>query len=289
MNFEAAAVTTLIDLALGEDVGHGDLTSGTAVPETATGRFTMNARHPTIIAGTPLLPLVFHRLSAEAQIEVHTPDGALADEGAAIATVTGPARPLLTAERTALNLLQLLSGIATYAREFVDAIAGTGAVMVDTRKTIPGYRDLSKYATRLGGLRNHRMRLDDGVLIKDNHVAMAGGVTAAVENVRMQTPLLTKIEVECDTLDQVREAIDARADMLLLDNMTPEMLREAVAIAGGRTPLEASGGVTLASVRAIAETGVDFISSGRITQDAPAADIGLDVALDVMPERDNGG
>ena len=280
MNFDAAAITTLIDLALAEDVGHGDITSETAVPETATGVFTLNARHPIVVAGLPLVPRVFVRISGAAAVELHARDGDRVDAGTALATVTGPARPLLTAERTALNLLQMLSGIASYARQFVDEIDGTGAVMVDTRKTVPGFRDLSKYATRLGGVRNHRMRLDDGVLIKDNHIAMAGGVAAAVDNVRMQTPLLTKIEVECDTLDQVRDALDARADMLLLDNMSLEMLRDAVALAGGRVPLEASGGVRLDTVRAIAETGVDFISSGRITQDAPAADIGLDVRLD---------
>jgi nicotinate-nucleotide pyrophosphorylase (carboxylating) len=281
MNFDAAGIAALIDLALAEDVGHGDLTSETAVPGPATGAFTLNARHDMVVAGLPLVPRVFARLSAEAEVDLKVEDGVQVAAGAAIATVTGPARPLLTAERTALNLLQMLSGIASYARQFVDEIAHTKAVMVDTRKTVPGYRDLSKYAARLGGVRNHRMRLDDGVLIKDNHIAMAGGVVQSIENVRMQTPLLTKIEVECDTLDQVQEALDAGADMLLLDNMSLDQLREAVATAGGRTPLEASGGVRLDTVRGIAETGVDFISSGRITQDAPAADIGLDVTLHV--------
>lgn len=280
MNFDAASISALIDLALREDVGHGDLTSETAVPESATGVFTMNARHRTVVAGLPLVPRVFARISEAATVAFHVADGDAAEAGTALATVTGPARPLLTAERTALNLLQMLSGIASYALRFVDEIDGTGAVMVDTRKTVPGFRDLSKYATRLGGVRNHRMRLDDGILIKDNHIAMAGGVAKAIESVRMKTPLLTKIEVECDTLDQVREALDARADMLLLDNMTLDQLREAVAMSDGRVPLEASGGVQLDTVRAIAETGVDFISSGRITQDAPAADIGLDVTLD---------
>ncbi len=281
MNFDAAGITALIDLALTEDVGHGDLTSEAAVPATATGSFTINARHRMVVAGTPLVPRVFARLSEAAVVDLHVEDGAEVEAGVALATITGPARPLLTAERTALNLLQMLSGIATFARRFVDEVAGTNAVMVDTRKTVPGYRDLSKYAARLGGVRNHRMRLDDGVLIKDNHIAIAGGVSQSIENVRMKTPLLTKIEVECDTLEQVLEALDAGADMVLLDNMTLDQLREAVATSGGRVPLEASGGVRLETVRSIAETGVDFISSGRITQDAPAADIGLDVKLHV--------
>ena len=280
-NLQAPALHRLIDDALAEDIGHGDLTSQAAIPAAARGDFVMNARHDTIVAGLPLVPLVFAKVVPEAKVELLVPDGARAATGTALVRVTGPARGLLTAERTALNFLQFLCGIATYARRFVDAVAGTGAVMVDTRKTVPGYRDLSKYATRLGGVRNHRLRLDDGVLIKDNHIAVAGSLAAAVDNARRATPLLTKIEVECDTLEQVKEALAARADMILLDNMPPATLREAVRLAAGRVPLEASGGVRLETVRAIAETGVDFISSGRITQDAPSADIGLDVRIAV--------
>jgi nicotinate-nucleotide pyrophosphorylase (carboxylating) len=280
-DFQSPEIGALIDAALAEDIGHGDLTSRLAVPAAARGDFAMNARQPLTVAGLPLVALVFARIVPEAKVELLVADGARVAPGTALARATGPARGLLTAERTALNFLQFLSGIATYARRFVDAIAGTGATMVDTRKTVPGYRALSKYATRLGGVRNHRLRLDDGVLIKDNHIAVAGSLRAAVENARLGTPLLTKIEVECDTLEQVQEALAARADMILLDNMKPETLREAVRLAAGRVPLEASGGVRLETVRAIAETGVDFISSGRITQDAPSADIGFDVRIAV--------
>jgi nicotinate-nucleotide pyrophosphorylase (carboxylating) len=206
-------------------------------------------------------------------------DGTKVAAGAVLAVVSGPARGLLTAERTALNMLQHLSGIATLTAQYADKIKGTKAVLIDTRKTIPGLRALAKHAAQLGGARNHRLRLDDGVLIKDNHIAVCGGIQAAVARARVGTPTLTKIEVECDTLEQVREALAAGADCLLLDNMTLEQLREAVKLTGGRVPLEASGGVRLDTIRGIAETGVDFVSVGRITQSAPAVDIGLDVAI----------
>lgn len=273
-------VENLVEMALDEDVGRGDLTTAVAVPPETRGAFTMRARHPIIVAGVDIAAYVFETLAPECDVEIHLTDGTAAETGAAIAHITGPAPGLLTAERTALNFIQFLSGIATSARDFVREIEGTKAVMVDTRKTLPGYRSLSKYASSLGGLRNHRMRLDDGVLIKDNHISIAGSVTAAVEGAKRGTPLLTKIEVECDTLDQVTEAINAGADMLLLDNMDNDKLREAVRITAGRIPLEASGGVTIDTVRGIAETGVNFISSGRITQSPPAADIGLDVSLE---------
>jgi nicotinate-nucleotide pyrophosphorylase (carboxylating) len=198
-----------------------------------------------------------------------------------MARVAGPARGLLTAERTALNLLQHMSGIATLTASYVAKMKGTKATLVDTRKTTPGLRGLEKHAVQLGGARNHRLDLSNGVMIKDNHISVCGSITAAVKRVKAAIPILTKVEVECDRIDQVREALAAGADMLLLDNMSLDMLREAVGIVGGRIPLEASGGVNYDTIRPIAETGVDFISVGRITQSAPAVDIGLDATLTV--------
>jgi nicotinate-nucleotide pyrophosphorylase (carboxylating) len=190
----------------------------------------------------------------------------------------GNARAMLTAERSALNTLQHLSGIATLTGRYVEAISGTGAILLDTRKTVPGLRLLGKYAARMGGAQNHRLRLDDGVLIKDNHVAVCGGVPDAVRAAKAANTGL-QVQVEVDRIDQIEPALEAGADRLLLDNMPPPILREAVALVAGRVPLEASGGVNLDTIRAIAETGVDFISVGRITQSAPAVDIGLDYAL----------
>lgn len=190
----------------------------------------------------------------------------------------GNARAMLTAERSALNTLQHLSGIATLTRRYVDAIAGTGAVLLDTRKTIPGLRMLDKYAARMGGATNHRMRLDDGLLIKDNHVGVAGGVAEAVRRAKAANTGL-QIQVEVDRLEQIQPALEAGAERLLLDNMKPAMLREAVALVAGQVPLEASGGVNLDTIRDIAETGVDFISVGRMTQSAPAVDIGLEYSF----------
>ena len=190
----------------------------------------------------------------------------------------GNARAMLSAERSALNTLQHLSGIATLTRQYVDRIDGTGAILLDTRKTIPGLRVLDKYAARMGGAENHRMRLDDGLLIKDNHVAVAGGVAQAVRAAKAANSGL-KVQVEVDRVDQIEPALAAGADRLLLDNMPPPMLREAVALVAGRVPLEASGGVNLETIRGIAETGVNYISVGRITQSAPAVDIGLDYSV----------
>ena len=273
-------IETMVEAALDEDIGRGDLTTAVAVPPDTRGAFTIRARQPMIVAGMDIAAYTFRVLAPDCEIDIRLPDGAAAETGDAIAHITGPAPGLLTAERTALNFLQFLSAIATCARDYARETEGTKAVMIDTRKTLPCYRNLSKYASHLGGVRNHRIRLDDGVLIKDNHISIAGSVAAAVEGARRGTPLLTKIEVECDTLEQAGEAIEAGADILLLDNMSLDELREAVRIAAGRVPLEASGGVTLETVRGIAETGVDFISSGRITQSPPAIDIGLDVTLE---------
>ncbi|CCQ73403.1 carboxylating nicotinate-nucleotide diphosphorylase [Magnetospira sp. QH-2] len=275
MSLDPEIVAQVIDFALGEDVGGGDVTSAAVIPKGARFAGTMTARHDMVIAGLGVAKAVVHRLSPDAHFETEVQDGDRVAAGQVLARMAGPAHQLLAAERSALNLLQFMSGIATQTRSYVDRIEGTGATLLDTRKTVPGLRDLSKYATRMGGAQNHRMRLDDGILIKDNHIAVAGGVTECVRRAKAADSGLT-IEVECDTLDQVREAVEAGAHMLLLDNMPPEVLRQALQIVDGRAKTEASGGVTLDSIRAIAETGVDYISVGRITQSAPAVDIGLD-------------
>jgi nicotinate-nucleotide pyrophosphorylase (carboxylating) len=210
----------------------------------------------------------------EARFTARVADGDQVAPGTVLAEMEGPARGLLTAERTALNLLQMLSGIATTTSHYAERIAGTGCTLLDTRKTVPGLRKLSKYATRCGGAMNHRMGLYDGVLIKDNHIAVCGGVGPAVRAAKSAN--LPNVEVECDTLEQVAQACEAGADIILLDNMGPDMLRKAVALVAHRAKTEASGGVTLDTIRAIAETGVDYVSVGRITQSAPAVDIGLD-------------
>lgn len=267
-------VAAVIDAALAEDVGQGDITTRAVIPKGARLKADVVARQEIVVAGLPVALEVFRRLAPDATIVVRIEEGSIAKAGATIARVEGQAEGLLTAERTALNILQLFSGIATLTRKYVERIKGTKAVLLDTRKTIPGLRNLSKYATRVGGATNHRMRLDDGVLIKDNHVAVAGSVAEAVR--RAKAAGLKGVECECDTLDQVKEALAAGADRILLDNMPPAQLREAVAIVKGRVPLEASGGVKLETIRAIAESGVDFISSGALTQAATAADIGLD-------------
>ena len=269
-----AAVTT----ALAEDMGTGDITTDALVPADATLSLIMAARQDIVAAGLPVAREVFGRLAPAAALGVETSDGSPIAAGTVMMRIEGPARGLLSGERVALNFVQVLSGIATLTRAYVQRIAGTGAVLLDTRKTVPGLRALSKYATALGGARNHRLRLDDGVLIKDNHIAVCGGVEQAVARARAAG--LTAIEVECDTIAQVAEALGAGAERILLDNMTPDALRRAVEITGGRVPLEASGGVTLDTIRAIAETGVDYISVGAITHSAPAVDIGIDLAGD---------
>ena len=265
-----------MDAALAEDLRTGDITTEAVIPADTRLNLVMATRQDIVLAGLPVAIEVFKRLAASAEIALEAGDGDRLKAGAVIARLEGPAAGLLSAERTALNILQTLSGIATLTRAYVDRIEGTGTVLLDTRKTLPGLRGLSKYATALGGAANHRLALDDGVLIKDNHIAVAGGAEEATR--RAKAAGLKDIEVECDTIEQVKEALDAGADRLLLDNMAPETLREAVAVTGGRVPLEASGGVTLENIAAIAATGVDFISVGAITQSAPAVDIGLDLA-----------
>jgi len=262
--------------AFAEDLGKGgDVTSNATIAENARFTAEMNARQSIIVAGIEIARRFFQELDPDVEIEVLACDGDKVERGANLMRLTGKARAMLAAERSALNTLQHLSGIATLTRQYVDAIAGTGTVVIDTRKTIPGLRVLEKYAVRMGGAQNHRMRLDDGVLIKDNHVAVCGGVAEAVRLAKEANTGL-KVQVEVDRIDQIEPALAAGADRLLLDNMDPAKLREAVQVVAHRVPLEASGGVTLETIRFLAETGIDFISVGRITQSAPAVDIGLD-------------
>lgn len=264
---------------LAEDLGTGgDVTSKATIA--AEARFTaeLNSRQELVVAGLDLAADFFRALDADVEIEVLVSDGDLVGHGTTMMRLAGNARAMLSAERSALNTLQHLSGIATLTRRYADAIAGTGAVLLDTRKTIPGLRILEKYASRMGGAQNHRMRLDDGILIKDNHVAVCGGVAEAVRKAKGAKTGL-QVQVEVDRIDQIEPALEAGADRLLLDNMDPAMLREAVALVAARVPLEASGGVTLETIRFLAETGVNYISVGRITQSAPAVDIGLDYSM----------
>lgn len=269
----------LIHAALLEDIGRGDLTGTVLIPASQQARLVMTAREPLTVCGLEMVARVFMTLDGALHCGAAVEEGQQVAAGQQLVEVRGNARSILAAERTALNFFARLSAVATHTRRFVDAVVGTGAVILDTRKTIPGYRTLDKYAVRIGGGRNHRMRLDDGVLIKDNHIALCGGVAAAFERARASVPVLTRIEVECDTLGQVREALSAGAEMILLDNMPLPTLKEAVTLAAGRAYLEASGGVTLANVRAIAETGVHYISVGALTHSAPNVDIGLDIAM----------
>jgi nicotinate-nucleotide pyrophosphorylase (carboxylating) len=268
-----------VSRVLAEDLGKGgDVTSNATIHEDERFAAEMKSRQEIVIAGLEIAAAFFRKLDPSIQIEQPANDGDRVGVGAVLIRLCGNARAMLTAERSALNTLQHLSGIATLTRQYVDAIAGTGAVLIDTRKTIPGLRLLEKYAVRMGGAQNHRMRLDDGVLIKDNHVAVCGGAAEAVRRAKAANTGL-QVQVEVDRLDQIEPALEAGADRLLLDNMDPAMLREAVHLVGGRVPLEASGGVTLETIRFLAETGVNFISVGRITQSAPAVDIGLDYSL----------
>lgn len=268
-------VDAFVASTLAEDLGTiGDITSNAVIP--ADARFTgvMDSRDPIVVAGLDLAEAFFRTLDPDVRIERLVRDGQQVAAGTILMRLEGAGRAMLTAERSALNTVQHLSGIATMTRSYVDAIAGTGAILLDTRKTIPGLRVLEKYATRMGGAQNHRMGLWDAAMIKDNHVAVAGGVAEAVR--RARDAGIAHIIVEVDRIDQIAPALEAGATHLLLDNMPPAMLREAVALVGGRVPTEASGGVNLDTIRAIAENGVTYVSVGRLTQSAPAADIGLD-------------
>ena len=275
---DPADIAAAVDVALAEDIGQGDLTTRATVPGDAQLKASMVAREYMVVAGMPIVEEIVKRLVPNARIKILATDGTAVSPGDVLVELEGPAEGLLTAERTALNSVQFLSGIATLTNAYVTEILGTKATLLDTRKTVPGLRNLSKYAVRCGGGTNHRIRLDDGILIKDNHIAVAGDIATAVRAAKSHNFGGIKIQAECDTLEQVQEALDAGADSLLLDNMPPPVLRQAVDLIQGQIPLEASGGVNLKTIRAIAETGVDFISVGAITQRAPAVDIGLDIA-----------
>ena len=264
---------------LAEDLGlAGDITSAAVVPPDLRFTAVMTSRESMVVAGLDIAAAFFRHLDPACSLNVHPQDGARVGSAAALMHIEGNARALLAAERSALNTIQHLSGISTLTRRYVDAIAGTGCILLDTRKTTPGLRQLEKYATRMGGAQNHRMGLWDGAMIKDNHVAAAGGAGEAVR--RAKAAGIAAIILEVDRIDQIDAGLDAGATYLLLDNMSVAHLRDAVAMVAGRVPTEASGGVTLETIRAIAETGVTYVSAGRITQSAPAVDIGLDISSD---------
>ncbi|WP_301090596.1 carboxylating nicotinate-nucleotide diphosphorylase [Sphingomonas sp.] len=267
-----------VSATLAEDLGGGrDVTSEAVIPADARFEGVMVTRDAIAVAGLPIAAAFFRRLDPDASVDLLASDGDRVAAGTPVMRLAGRARALLTAERSALNTVQHLSGIATLTAAYVDRIRGTGAILLDTRKTIPGLRLLEKYATRMGGAQNHRMGLWDAAMIKDNHIAVAGSVEEAVR--RARDAGVADIIVEVDRVEQIEPALAAGATRLLLDNMPPQILRGAVTLVGGRVPTEASGGVTLDTIRAIAETGVTYVSVGRLTQSAPAADIGLDFAL----------
>lgn len=276
--YDSFAVARLIDLWLTEDIGYCDLTAQTMIEPDEEGHFAMNARQPMTVAGIEIAAAVFRRYEPRLAIDVKVKDGDVVGKGAILMTVKGPARGILTGERTALNIVQHMSAIATETARYVAMISHTKARLIDTRKTTPGLRMIEKHAVTCGGGLNHRLGLDNGVMIKDNHIAVCGGIAPAVARAKRKLPTLTKIEVECDRLEQVSEALAAGADVIMLDNMSCEDMTRAVALVSGRVPLEASGGIRLDTIKAIAETGVDYISTSKITQAAPAVDIGLDEA-----------
>ena len=273
---EATVFDTLIDQAIREDRGTGDITTEAVVDPVATWRGRIVARAPGVVAGLPIAARVFSRIDPTIETALTVSDGDRVLGGQPLATVFGPARGLLMGERVALNLLGRLSGIATLTRAYVDAVGGSGARITDTRKTTPGLRTLERYAVRAGGGVNHRFDLSAAVLIKDNHIAAVGSIATAVERARLRAGSALQVEVECDTSEQVREALAAGADALLLDNMDVAKMREAVDLCRGKATVEASGGMSLARVAEVAATGVDLISVGALTHSAPALDVALD-------------
>lgn len=263
--------------ALAEDLGlAGDITTNATIPADATVRASIRTRRAGVVSGVAVASAAFHALDPAISFTVGRPDASNIEPGDVIADICGNARAILTAERVALNFMGRMSGIATLTRRYVEAIAGTRATIVDTRKTTPGLRAFEKFAVRCGGGMNHRVGLFDAVLIKDNHIVAAGGIDKAIAAARDHSGHMVKIEIEVDTLEQLQAAMTHKVDAVLLDNMTPETLRKAVAIVAGRALTEASGGVNLDTVRAIAETGVDLISVGALTHSAPVLDLGLD-------------
>jgi nicotinate-nucleotide pyrophosphorylase (carboxylating) len=273
------AVRRLIELALDEDLGRGDVTSSVTVgAEGRTIVADMMAREPIVVFGIDIAAAVFVLVDPRIEIEVHAPDGSRVDRGALLMTVRGPAHQVLATERTALNFMQRLSGVATHAKRYADAVAGTKAKVIDTRKTTPGFRALEKHAVAAGGCANHRFDLGSGILIKDNHIAACGSVRAAVEAAKAKAPHSLRVEVEVTNLGELDEALAAGAEVVLLDNMTPAQVEVAAARAHGRGVIvEVSGGITLATVADYARAGADLISVGALTHSSPAVDIGLDV------------
>jgi nicotinate-nucleotide pyrophosphorylase (carboxylating) len=274
--FPAADAERAIAQALAEDVGAGDITSLATVPEGVQGRAVFQAKDTGVLCGLPVLRRVYAQIDPRVELEVLVEEGSPVTPGTRVAIVRGPARSLLTGERVALNFLQHLSAIATRTAGFVKLLEGTSTRIIDTRKTVPGLRALAKYAVRVGGGHNHRFGLYDGVLIKDNHIQAAGGIRPAVARAREIAPHMLRVEVETENLEQVQEALDAGADVILLDNMDPETRRQAVTLCRGRALTEASGGINEQTIRAIAETGVDLISVGALTHSVTALDISLD-------------
>lgn len=276
--YDSFATDRLIDHWLIEDIGACDLTVQVMIEPGETGKFQMNAREPMIVAGVEIAARVFKRYDPELKVTLLVKDGDKVEKGAILVEIEGAARSVLTAERTALNIAQRLSGIANETARYAAAMAGSKARLIDTRKTTPGLRMMEKHAVTCGGGLNHRLGLDNGVMIKDNHIAVCGSITAAVERARKKLPVLTKLEVECDRLEQVEEAARAGADVIMLDNMSVADMTEAVKLIAGRAKVEASGGINIDTIGPISKTGVDYISTSKITQSAPAVDIGLDEA-----------
>ncbi|HAH87630.1 MAG: carboxylating nicotinate-nucleotide diphosphorylase [Armatimonadota bacterium] len=285
MNLNFIEVEEIVRRALSEDIGTGDITTALTIPGDSVSRAQIIMKEDGVIAGLEVAALVFgftansySAFGQELEFTLIAEEGSRVRVGDAVAEITGMTAAILTGERTALNILQRMSGIATQTARLVELISHTGAAIVDTRKTTPGLRTLEKYAVRTGGGRNHRMGLYDAVLIKDNHIAAVGGIAAAIERARAGAPHTVKIEIECDTIDQVEQALEAGADMILLDNMSPDTLGKAVEICEGRALTEASGGITEESIVAVAETGVDLISVGALTHSVRALDISLEIA-----------
>lgn len=274
---EAAEIQRIVKTALAEDIGAGDVTSQLLLSSHTIATLDFVSRKPMVACGLFIPQAVYEALGDKVEVVQRVGEGTAVSAGTSLVVANGAARTLLAGERVTLNLIQRMCGVATLTHAYVQAVSGTKAIILDTRKTMPGLRAFDKYAVRAGGGQNHRLRLDDMVLIKDNHIALCGGVGKAVDAVRHHEKSGLPIVVECDTLAQVKEALVTRPDRILLDNMTAGQLREAVIMVAGKIPLEASGGVTLDTVRKIAESGVDYISVGALTHSAPAADIGADI------------
>ncbi len=275
MDIDKDYLLKIIKQALDEDIGDGDVTTNCIIPETAIINGKFIAKESGIIAGLKVVEQTFLQIDSRVRLKVNVSDGEKVEKGVEIGTVEGPGYAIFSGERVALNFLQRMSGIATMTSRFVDAVQGTSAIILDTRKTVPGLRLLDKWAVKIGGGQNHRIGLYDMVLIKDNHITAAGGITQAVKRVRAGDERKRKIEVEVKNLDELREALELNVDQIMLDNMTLEEMEEAVSITGGRIPLEASGNVYLDNVASIAQTGVDFISVGMLTHSVKAMDISL--------------